>query len=231
LKSDTDAFIGVQPSDGKEEDKSKNPIVNLPTDEQGYPILPSWEEIKDEGLAYKKALIGNYMREMYHELNCHFLQSACSPIQISGVAAGTSKVRVPWRRLREAPEEFIDSDYLPMGVTLTQCHHLRVKDANTLLKHWTQRKADGKIPLQFRKDENAGRIGKQASAEDNASRKRSKSNGEHQDTCKDQEQEGDGENQQDGKGSAKEGPDQQGQDTSGVSYLRIHDCDAYILLL
>jgi hypothetical protein len=30
-------------------------------DEQGYPILPSWEEIKEKALAYKKALISDYM--------------------------------------------------------------------------------------------------------------------------------------------------------------------------
>jgi hypothetical protein len=52
-----------------------------------------------------------------------------------------------------------------------------------------------------------------------------------QDAHENQEREGDGENQQHGEGSAKEGPDQQDQDTSSVSYLQFHGCDACILFL
>lgn len=108
---------------------------------------------------------------------------------------------------------------------------MRVEDANALLKHWAQRKDAGKIPLRFRKVENAGRLGKRASAEDDTSNVTGKSKVGQQDAHEDQEQEDNRENQQDGECSAKEGPDQQGQDTSGVSYFQIHGYDAYILLL
>jgi hypothetical protein len=30
-------------------------------------VLPSWKRIEGEGLMYKKALIGNFMTEMYRE--------------------------------------------------------------------------------------------------------------------------------------------------------------------
>jgi hypothetical protein len=69
MKDAADAFIGAQPIDVKEEEKKndKNPVVILPTDELGYPILPSWEEIKDAVPPYKKAIIASYMREMYRK--------------------------------------------------------------------------------------------------------------------------------------------------------------------
>jgi hypothetical protein len=51
--------------DGKKNDTCPN--IKLPMDEQGYPILPSWEVIKGEGLTYKKSLIGKFMSEMYRE--------------------------------------------------------------------------------------------------------------------------------------------------------------------
>jgi len=35
--------------------------------EQGYPVLPSWEAINCEGGAYKKSLIGKFMSEMYRK--------------------------------------------------------------------------------------------------------------------------------------------------------------------
>ena len=46
--------------------------IEFQTDTQGYPMLPSWEEIDPKGHAYKKALIGAFMREMYHESTAVF---------------------------------------------------------------------------------------------------------------------------------------------------------------
>lgn len=42
-----------------------NANVKLPTDSQGYPVLPSWESIKETNLIHKKYLIGQYLGEMY----------------------------------------------------------------------------------------------------------------------------------------------------------------------
>jgi hypothetical protein len=39
--------------------------VNLKTDKNGLPLLPSWDSIKNEKLDYKKQLIGKFMGEMY----------------------------------------------------------------------------------------------------------------------------------------------------------------------
>ncbi len=43
------------------------PIIKLVIDENGYPMLPSWEAIKREGLMYRKYLVGRFMGEMYSE--------------------------------------------------------------------------------------------------------------------------------------------------------------------
>jgi hypothetical protein len=62
-------FIGKVSNDSDEEGSKKNkrvmPEIKLGTDTQGYPMLPSWESIKDAELKYKKYLIGRYLSEMY----------------------------------------------------------------------------------------------------------------------------------------------------------------------
>ena len=39
---------------------------------------------------------------------------------------------------------------MPKDVALKQFHHLCQEDINTILGHWTQRQADGKVPFLFR---------------------------------------------------------------------------------
>ncbi|KAH9012877.1 hypothetical protein EDB84DRAFT_1568967 [Lactarius hengduanensis] len=119
------------PADSGEEciiKKDQTPKVKLPIDKHGYPVLPNWETIDRGGLTYKKMVIGQFMSEMYG-----------------------GKRRVPWAKLREAQGDWIAAEYLPEGVTLTQYHHIRLDDANSLLKHWIQRQAAGEIPFRFKK--------------------------------------------------------------------------------
>ena len=80
---------------------------------------------------------------------------------------GGGKGRVPWARLEEARAQYILAEYLPNDVTLTQFHHIRLEDADALLKHWTQRQAAGEIPLRFKKK--GKQCGKKASVPNNAS--------------------------------------------------------------
>jgi hypothetical protein len=63
-----------------------------------------------------------------------------------------TKARVPWAKLRDARDDFIDPEYLPEDVQISQFHHIRLDEANTILEHWTTRKAAGAIPFRF-KDE------------------------------------------------------------------------------
>ncbi|KAF8262974.1 hypothetical protein EI94DRAFT_1807966 [Lactarius quietus] len=127
--------LGVQPrnggqDNGKDNENPKN--IKLPMNRHGYPVLLSWEAINQEGHTYKKLLIGKFMTQLYK------------------VAAGGGKGRIPWVRLSEAPDNFILPQYLLNGITLTQYHHIRVKDADALLKHWTRRQAAREIPFQFK---------------------------------------------------------------------------------
>ncbi|KAN0139708.1 hypothetical protein V8E53_002370 [Lactarius tabidus] len=81
-------------------------------------MLLSWEVIDHEAHGHKKAQIGKYMSKLY-----------------SG--------RVPWAKLQEAQDHFILPEYLPDDCTLTQYHHIHIDNANSILKHWTQRQAAG----------------------------------------------------------------------------------------
>ncbi|KAF8256592.1 hypothetical protein EI94DRAFT_1821722 [Lactarius quietus] len=129
--------FGQQPNDSDEEVPNRRkdaPLeIKLKTDTQGYPMLPSWESIKDAKLKYKKYLIGRYLTEMHQ------------------MASGGGKGRIPWTRLRQAQGDYVLQEHLPAGVTLTQYHHIQLGDANALLQHWTTRQATGLIPFRFKK--------------------------------------------------------------------------------
>ncbi|KAH9031104.1 hypothetical protein EDB85DRAFT_2146272 [Lactarius pseudohatsudake] len=130
--------------DGRKKSKDTTPEINLKTDSRGYPILPSWESIKDYRAPKQENLIGKYLSE------------------IDGLRGG--KKRIPWTRIREAQCDYILNEYLPAGVTLTQYHHIRLRDANDLLQHWTTRQAAGQIPFRFKKGDNS----RQSNAADEA---------------------------------------------------------------
>ncbi|KAH9069434.1 hypothetical protein EDB83DRAFT_2314458 [Lactarius deliciosus] len=136
--------IGGSDDDGEKKSKDSTPEINLKTDSRGYPILPSWESVKDTEHQYKKYLIGKYMSEMYE------------------MASEGRKVRIPWAWVREAQQDYVLDMYLPAGVTLTQFHHIRLGDANALLKHWTTRQAAGQTPFRFKKGDKNSRRSKAA---------------------------------------------------------------------
>jgi hypothetical protein len=125
---------------------------------------------------------------------CGFLPSTYPLIQISGLAVGGGKTRVPWAKLQEDQGNFILAKYLPNGITLKQFHHIRHDDANALLKHWTGRQAAGEIPFRFK---NVDRLGKQ-DARQNASE------GQGQDQVQ-------GSEDRDGEGLAQGNSDGEGQ--------------------
>ena len=52
--------------------------------------------------------------------------------------------------MQNAQDDYILPKYLPDGCILTQYHHIRLDDADALLIHWTQRQADGEVPLRFK---------------------------------------------------------------------------------
>jgi hypothetical protein len=59
----------VADSSGSEDDSArkqqKKPVIKLKRDKDGYPLLPSFEEIKQQDLSYKKHLIGKFIGDIY----------------------------------------------------------------------------------------------------------------------------------------------------------------------
>jgi hypothetical protein len=119
------------------------------------------------------------------------------------------KRRIPWTALKDAQDAFIDREYLPDNVTLSQFHHIRRDDANTILQHWTNRQDAGKLPFRF-KILKAAWSGKQASADIGSS---NQENEGPQDDHEVQEN-GNGENEGDNNASDK-GLGNQGQGGAG----------------
>jgi hypothetical protein len=61
-------ILGVSVNDGSDNEsagKKNSPQIKLKKDEDGFPTLPSLEEINGHGLLYKKQLIGKFMGDMY----------------------------------------------------------------------------------------------------------------------------------------------------------------------
>lgn len=69
-KASANAFVGAQPPSNRSEEDNKQDTkqnVELLMDEEGYPILPTWDTIKHEGSSYKKSLVSKFMAEMYRK--------------------------------------------------------------------------------------------------------------------------------------------------------------------
>jgi hypothetical protein len=73
----TDTLIGQPSNNGNNVGPNKINVaaeIKFETDTQGYPMLPSWETIKDRKLLHKKILIGKFLAEMH---GAYFLLSCC----------------------------------------------------------------------------------------------------------------------------------------------------------
>jgi hypothetical protein len=68
----------------------------------------------------------------------------------SEMVSGGGKGRIPWARLQKAQGDYVLDEYLPTGVTLVQYHHICLRDANSLLQHWTARQVAGQIAFHFK---------------------------------------------------------------------------------
>lgn len=55
---------------------------------------------------------------------------------------------------------------MPKGVALKQYYHLRREEVNSILEHWVQRQAAGKVPFRFRKMADAIQQNERASEDD-----------------------------------------------------------------
>jgi len=62
------SILGALLTNGNEsgsKKKKESPEIKLQKNEDGYPILPSLEEIDPHSLEYKKKLIGKFMGDVY----------------------------------------------------------------------------------------------------------------------------------------------------------------------
>jgi hypothetical protein len=62
------SILGASLADGSKDEsarKQKNPDIKLKRNKDGYPILPSREDMDSQGLLYKKRLIGKFMGDVY----------------------------------------------------------------------------------------------------------------------------------------------------------------------
>jgi hypothetical protein len=83
-------------------------------------------------------------------VSCRFLLPIQSLSSFLEISVG-GKRRVPWSQLQQSRDDYIESKYLPEGVTLKQYYHLCKTDVELILEHWTERQAAGMVPLRFKK--------------------------------------------------------------------------------
>ncbi|KAF8274719.1 hypothetical protein EI94DRAFT_1695847 [Lactarius quietus] len=95
-------------------------------------------------------------------LSCslHRFHGGENPSEIVGNGLGSMLVE----------EKLVDESRGPHDKCLKKkYHHIRVEDADALLKHWTQRQAAGEIPFQFNNGVNTNQHGKNVSVNANTS--------------------------------------------------------------
>ena len=67
------------------------------------------------------------------------------------LTTGAKNGRIPWGRLQKHRDDYIKPKYLPEDIEIKGFHHLLQDHVNSMLKHWTERQAAGKVPLEFKK--------------------------------------------------------------------------------
>jgi hypothetical protein len=97
------------------------------------------------------------------------------------MASGGGKGRIPRARLQKAQGDYVLDKYLPTGVTLAQYHHICLRDANSLLQHWTARQVAGQIAFRFKTVDDTSFWSKSAPREGNISADIGSGNGEKED--------------------------------------------------
>lgn len=65
---------------------------------------------------------------------------------------------MPWKKLEENVNDFIDGEYLPHGATIQDPEKMSGADRTAILEHWQRRQALGQVPLQFRQISEGGRM-------------------------------------------------------------------------
>ena len=99
LRTDDLPSVGFSPADGSEaaprhsgRKTEKPPEIELEMDGDGYPLLPSWEDVQVMRLQHKKSLLAKFMGEMYGTSAASFYYfSVLTTLQNFQLAAETRK--------------------------------------------------------------------------------------------------------------------------------------------
>lgn len=127
-------------------------------------MLPSWEEIDRNGTSYKKELVGKFVADVYGSCTA---DSCCLSTHLAGLEISFGeKKKVPWKHLCEEREVCIEPEYMPVGFYFEQWHKIQKDTANAILRHWTKRQKDGKLPLKFLEGAKLDRKRKRTSEEE-----------------------------------------------------------------
>ena len=163
----TRVFTGGSPGDRGERARPKTNQalkIELETDNNGYPLLPSWEDIRIMKLKYKKMLIGKFVGDTYGISCASFTIWRLS--YFLELSTGRRNARVPWKKIATSPTEYIKEKYLPEEACLGEVHHMRRDDVNAHLEHWTNRQAAGKKPFRFKNLKRTARHYKQVASDE-----------------------------------------------------------------
>jgi hypothetical protein len=130
-------------------DTSGKRNVSFELDSDGFPILPrtSWNKISKENLEkiYRTYITTHYRRFIYPMpvlLNC---SSA-----LLGLASSNKNCQTPFTRIAEKQSDFIQSKYLPRGVSLNDPRGMKREEIIKIFDHIEGRQASHGVKDAFR---------------------------------------------------------------------------------
>ena len=137
----------AMPTKGQPSDKSVP--WPLKSNEDGLPIFPP---IKDRTLPEIKQIVRSFLSLTYRLLfPCSLtLLSIPTSLCIVGHASNNKRLSVPWTHIRDDPEKFFDSKYLPDGVILVEVSKMKSEALQSCIWHWYKRQEAGECPFEFK---------------------------------------------------------------------------------
>lgn len=146
-EQDTDDEVEV---DRKGKQRRIDP-VDIAYDEDGLPVLPDRDDPCWARLPQKKAVVGQYIRGHYGQWLVRFnvAEYTVTLQSFAAECAGNPAAKVPWTVIQADSSPYIEPQYLPPNMKLSEPSKMRQQDIDLLLDHWHTRQEDKAVKKIF----------------------------------------------------------------------------------
>lgn len=126
--------------------RKKRTGLELEMDENDKPIVPDPSYMKGSD---RETFIRHFVTHYYSEWGTYCFRQLTTDIWLIGEASGSKKAKVPWAHLSSEHCLFIDSEYLPVDVELTDPSKIHRDVTESIMQHWWNRQEDSTEDVTF----------------------------------------------------------------------------------